>query len=239
MTALRSAGLVLAAALLALGVGVGIVVRGGLAAEESRELVITVSGRGAVQAAPEGAVISAVAQGISATPEEARAREEEVYARMSAALAPVKGIALVPGSYGLHPRYEYDPEKGGPAVVGYVASRRVEVHVAQAGDVGEVLTRLRQAGVESVVEVGFTAFEPQELRRRAIAAALSDARGRAESVAAALRAQVAEVVDVDIATGGPAPVRGIAGEAARRFTPVPVEVNASVTVRYVLRFTAK
>lgn len=238
MRALRAAAL--CAALLALGMGVASVGRGGVATDGSRELVIAVWGRAAVSSAPDRAVIKGAVQGSSASAQEARAQEEESFAQVRAALAPFAGIALVPGQYGVHPRYQYDPGRKEPGVAGYTASRQFEVRLEEVEVVGDVLARLHDAGAPSVHEVVFTVAQPEELQRQAIQAALGDAGGRAEAVAATLGARVAEVVDVSVWANDVVPaVFAAGGEAVNRSAPAPVKVDASVTVRYLLRYPAQ
>lgn len=231
---LSAVGVVIAIALLSLGVVPG----SGLVQAEpgkAEEFQLEVVGVGKATADPDYAIVQSAVEGAGATPEEARSAGEQLYEAVRQAVADID-VALIPGHYGIHPRHEYSEERREPQVVGYTASRSIEVRVSDITLVGDVLARLLDAGVASIHGVRFGALDSDAVRTQAIEAAIDDAAQQADAVASAMSARVARVAKISVAGQAPGPiVYAMREERSNSFDPSPVEVESNVTVRYILQ----
>lgn len=208
---------------------------------------IVVSGSGEVRAEPDEAVVRL---GVTAQAEDAQRAQAEVN-RVAAAI--LRGVAeqgvgeeaVQTSRLSLYPVYAERPRRSSaeepvePEIVAYRASNVVSVRLADLARVGPVIDTGIAAGANEVQGVDFRLRDDREQRRAALKAAVTDARGRAEAIAAALGGSVGAVEQVN--EGGVSvelprfDQRAMRMEAMAATTPVAagdVTVSASVTVRY-------
>lgn len=108
------------------------------------------------------------------------------------------------------------PGKAGPpeppAITGYQGTAAVVVKGQDVNRAGALMDAAMQAGATSVQGLSFGLKDDAELRRQALAAAIRDARPKAEAAAAAAGLTLGAVRSVEEAPfGGPVPAGGLGG----------------------------
>lgn len=199
---------------------------------------IVVSGTGRVAVRPDVADLRLGVAISMSTVAEARAAAAE---SMTAILAAVEtaGVArpdVRTALLSVQPRYDYRDGKP-PKLSGYDLSNVVEVTVRDLSVLGAVVDAALSAGATSLDGLSFRLDDPREAERDARTAAVTEARARAEVLAAAAGIAIAGVAD--IVEGGPAPIwpqpKAARMEAADASTPVEAgttEIAVTVTVTF-------
>ncbi len=204
--------------------------------DEDGGLLVQVVGVGSVTSDPDFATVGSAIEGVGETPQEARDAGDRLFESVNAAMGEL-GVKLIPGGYSVHPRYEYSEVRRASEIVGYSASRSLEVRVDDLTRVGDVLAALLEAGVGSIHGVTFDTTEAEELRRQAIKEAIADAAHQADAVAEAMGARVIRVEEITVDGANHGPILYASREGgSNAFEPSPVEVNSRVTVRYLLNY---
>jgi hypothetical protein len=121
------------------------------------------------------------------------------------------------------------------AVQGYVAQNSVSATIAELARVGAVIDAAVAAGANQVYGPSLARDDQAELYRRALRAALDDARADAQVLAAAANVSLGRVTAV-VEGGAPQPL-AYAADQARAAESTPVEpgtqqVTATVTVTF-------
>jgi len=208
-------------------------------AAEKLEKLVTVTGEGMVTATPDSAIIRL---GVSSQGKTARAASDANAKDMSAVLAAIKetGIAerdIRTTSLSLNPIY--DPNKTGPArLTGFRANNQVSVKIRDIGKLPSVLDRAIAAGANEMSGIEFLVSTQAKLLDQARAAAIADARRKAELYANAAGMKVGRVMA--IAEEGSAPptrlYQALRAGAAPSIAIAPGEqsLRAVVTVSYEL-----
>jgi uncharacterized protein len=204
---------------------------------------ITVTGTGRVSARPDVADLRLGVTFTEATVEAARAAGgralNEVLARLRAL-----GIAdrdVQTSIVSVNPQYDYSREGKPPRLAGYTITNLVAVTVRDIAKVGEAIDAALAAGATSVDRIAFRVADPSGLESEARAAAVVDARAKADSLAAAAGvsiAGVAAILEAGAAIPFPSSFPEMAKLAAQdASTPVEPGVNeitASVTIAFLL-----
>jgi uncharacterized protein YggE len=225
--------LVLAAAALA---GVGRPEAAG-GAEPDARAGITVTGLGTVKSVPDEAEVSLGVETQGATAKEALAENS---ARVERLLAALRGAGVAKGDirtqeFSVYPRYETD----GQSSSGYSARNSVSVKIRDLDRAGAILELAARAGANQTYGPMMSSSDREELQQKALAAAVRNARDKAEALAKAAGVGLGRVTAITEGYGGPQPlmyaadVRAKAAEAR----PVPIEpgtedVQATVTVTF-------
>jgi uncharacterized protein YggE len=171
---------------------------------------ITVTGEGKTMARPDRAVFNVGVEVHRATIEEARANSATAIDGMLTALRGL-GIAdddIRTAQLNIGPDYEYG--EAGRRLVGYVATSTIEVRMTDLEKIGKAIDTTVAAGGNDARLDGlrFELSDPEAARGEARAAAVANARTRAEQLAAAsgvtLGAPV--VIEEQASGGGPEPV---------------------------------
>lgn len=197
---------------------------------------IVVVGRGAVEAAPDRALVTIGAQAIRPTAQEAQERVSgtmtQVLQRVMALGIPRERIQTV--EINLYPQRR--PQSGD--ITGYQAVQRLRVTVDDLALVGRVLDAAVTAGANLLDGVSFTLRDSASYRARAFAAAAQDARAAANALAAAAGVTIARVVRIEEMGAGVPIVRGPMVQAApEASTPVlPGTLSVTAQVRVVFGF---
>lgn len=136
---------------------------------------------------------------------------------------------------------------GACAVTGYVASVTMTLRTGAVGKAGTVVGLLGRLGARDPHVTDFALAEPGAAQRRAIAAALVDAKARAEAIAAGAGVSLGRLVSAStggyaggdvVVTGShlrvepPPPPPPPPPPIAVDLTPRPIETQAQVTVAY-------
>lgn len=208
-----------------------------------KEDLVIARGEGLVKRVADRAFVTIAAESRSRQPKVA---QEANATAMTAVLARLKGLGLADDairtlSYGVQP--EYDWTDGKRSLRGYLARNVIEVRIDDVARVGEVVDTAVGSGATQVQNVRFTLKDMDEAEREALQLAASDARARAEALAAGVGRTVARVVRLD-EVGEQRPPElymarmsaSMAADAAPE-TPVvagEIEVRASVTLTAIL-----
>lgn len=207
---------------------------------------ISVTGLGEVRVTPDRAYVTVGVQSRAETAAEAAAENAR---RQSAILDTLRTMGygasqLMTTNFSVYPDMQTDDRGQRPRIVGYVVSNSVRVEVRQVAQVGRVLDAALARGANEVQGVNFFLADPDPVRRRAIADAVSKARLDAEALAAAAGGTVGRVLHV--ATGGP-PMQPMFGGVAmarggdmKMETPIaPGEEAVQAFVSIVYEFRAR
>jgi uncharacterized protein YggE len=206
---------------------------------------LRVSGEGRTTAAPD---VTVFALGVETTGKDVAGAVAEADRRMRAVSAALTGAGIASRDlrttrYDVVPERRFDPQRGGPGeLVGYrvVHELRVVVRGGDPARAGVALDAAMQGGANLVHSISFEKEDLSPERARALAAAVTAARGKAEALAAAAGRALGEVVAVSEASGR-APVvpfrkAMVATEAAGApLEAGELEVVAEVEVEFALR----
>lgn len=117
----------------------------------------------------------------------------------------------------------------------YIASQAVSVRIRDLRETGRVIDGAVEAGATEVLGPYFSLADPSRARRRAVAAAVAEARRKAQAMAGAAGLRLGGVVRVSEGAARPVAVR--TGRAAEERATPPIEpgrilVTAAVTVAF-------
>jgi uncharacterized protein YggE len=218
------------------------------APEESRDNLIHVSGTGKVTTTPDQAIILLAVETENA---DAKVAQQQNAQRMDAVVNTLKGAGipakdLRTTGYTIIPVTE---ENDKPLVTSKVRFYRVinnlEVRLNDVNRAGEVIDLAVANGANRVDQLSFTLSDKkqQEFRSQALTAAVTQARGDADAVVAALGKTIVDVNEVNVGNCY-VPIlydsRSMAMETvAGAGVPTPVEVGeidvtATVSIAYII-----
>ena len=188
---------------------------------------ITVAGEGRVAAKPDLAVTTLGVDVYAATLGEAMAEAAGTMERVWQTLrgAGLQDADLRTARYSVQVERPYDQKTGRPSdPPGYRVVNLVEARIRDLTRVGAILDEAIAAGANSVIDVAFTVADADSLESHARAAAMADARSRAEQLARLVGAELGPVVQ--ISEGGmvvPIPRFEVREVAARFQHSMPIE----------------
>jgi uncharacterized protein YggE len=196
---------------------------------------ITVNGSGAALATPNRAAFSF---GVITQAKTASAALNGNNAEMRKVIDAIKkaGVAakdVQTSSVSLSPRYS----QNGEDIVGYTASNTVNATIRNASRSGPVIDAAVGAGANQVYGPSFTRTDEAVLYRRALSAAVANARGKAQSLAGAAKVRLGQVRSIIESSVGPVPLaeKAGAGDAGAPIEPGTQRIEATVTVEFALR----
>jgi len=209
--------------------------------------VISVSGNGKVTTAPDRAIVSLAVETENGDVKKA---QQENAARMDRCINALKEMGLTSDDlkttgYNIHT--EMDRDNSGSILPGkvkyYKVTNTLEVTLSDINRTGEVIDTAIANGANSVNYISFTLSDEkaQELRSQALTAAVTQARGDADTVVNALNMKILGVQDVSVG-GSYSPMRYtdnfmLKGAEAAISTPIEpdtVDVTASVSISYLI-----
>ena len=137
-------------------------------------------------------------------------------------------------SVSLSPRYSANGED----IAGFTASNTVNATIRNVSRAGAVIDAAVGAGANQVYGPSFTRSDEALLYRRALAAAVANARSKAQTLARAGKVRLGRVLSIIESSTGPVPLAEKA--AAARDAGSPIEpgtqrIEASVTVEFAVR----
>ncbi len=197
---------------------------------------ITVSGTGIVTTVPNQAAFSFGVSTTGATAQDALAANA---VRMNKVIDALKRLglrsaALQTEEISLTPNTNQD----GTAVVNYSASNTVNATTDDLAKAGAIVDAAVGAGANLVSGPSLTPSDQLLLGRRALAAAIVDARARAEAIAVAAGVRLGTVQTVsEVSSSTPPILPGVEARAASPSTPVEagtVQTEEDVTVTYAI-----
>ena len=235
MTSRRMGALALGAAALAV-VAVGGATGSASAAAAAGPRSITAIGAGAALSTPNRAAFSF---GVTTQARSAAAALNSCSTEMRKVIDALKraGVAardIQTSSVSLSPRYS----ASGEDIAGFTASNTVNATIRNVSRSGAVIDAAVGAGANQVYGPSFTRSDEAVLYRRALAAAVANARGKAQALARAGKVRLGRVLSIIESSTGPVPLAEKA--AAARDVGAPIEpgtqrIEASVTVEFAVR----
>lgn len=204
---------------------------------------VVARGDGEVRAAPDLAVIAIGTEHMAKTPKEAQAVVAKAMTAVQQRLtaAGVAKDAIRTTAYDMQAQFDF--VSGKQVLRGYLARHVIDVRVEDLTRLGELLEAAIAAGGTSVQGVRFDLKQRAALEREALTRAVTDARARADAMAAGAGTSVIGIVRID-ETGGAEPVPGpvmmrmsaqMAGDAAPPVAPGETVIRASVTLTAQLK----
>ena len=203
--------------------------------------ILSVSGSGMVQSAPDQA---AVTLGVVTQAETAAEAQQENAAKAAAIRNALAALGIEDGDvkteeYNFRP--EYSREGAVRAVAGYTASNTMRVHVRNVAMVGDVVDAVLANGANTIHSLDFSIRDTDALRKRALESAVKDARSKADAIAHALGKSIVGVRHVTENTGMFQPRSGNgmmkSRDMAAESTPIDagtLSLTADVHIEFIL-----
>lgn len=200
---------------------------------------LTVTGEGQSSAQPDMATISLGVSSRAATAAEAMAQNAEAQGKVIEALK-AEGIEardIQTSGLNLSPMIDYQDGQA-PKLTGYAAQNMVTLRVRDIAALGGVLDKLVGSGANEISGISFSREDMTPALDAARAAAIVDARHRAEVMAEAAGMALGPLISLSEAQsgGGPRPMM-MAAEAKRADTPIEageLSVSANVTAVFAM-----
>lgn len=163
--------------------------------------ILSVSGSGMVQGAPNQATITLGVVTQSETAAEAQQENAGKATAIRNALAAlgIEDSDVKTEEYSFRP--EYSREGKERVVVGYMASNIMRVYVRNVSMVGDVVDTVLANGANTIHSLDFSIRDTDALRKRALESAVKDARSKADAIARALGKSIVGVHHVTENTG--------------------------------------
>jgi uncharacterized protein YggE len=165
-----------------------------LAADDAPRIV-SVSGEGEIVAQPDIAFVTLGVEARRPTMAEARA---EVSKTVDAVLALTRSLKIDPKLVNstrlqVQPEYSWNERDRQRVLLGYIVSRQVEIELRDLEQLGPLMERAVDAGVNQVGDARLDSSRRKDLEREAMALAVKDARLNAETLAGAAGARLGAV----------------------------------------------
>lgn len=174
------------------------------AARESAAGGITVVGKGEAFGRPDTAEIQIGAETFAETVAEATSQNETLIQSIMTALA-AQGVEekdIRTSNYSVWAEQIYG-ERGPEGIAGYRVNNLVTVVIRDVDAVSGVISAVTEAGANNIHGISFRVADPAALEDEARAAAIANARARAESLAALSGVTLGEVVTISEVIGQP------------------------------------
>jgi uncharacterized protein YggE len=211
------------------------------AAQTPLPRVITMSGHGEARATPDTAILSA---GVSAQAPTAAAALAANNSRMQAVIVALKKQGLPDkdiqtSNFSVSPQYASGNGEA-PRVTGYQANNQVEVRLEDVSKLGATLDALVAAGANQMNGVSFSIRNDAELLAQARAAAVAEARLKADIFSKAAGVGLGSILSIgENGNEGPRPLFAAAPMMARaKSVPVSLgeqSVAADVTIVWEIK----
>ncbi|MEA2986622.1 MAG: uncharacterized protein QOD94_2876 [Alphaproteobacteria bacterium] len=203
--------------------------------------LITVTGQGEVTVTPDLAVLNG---GVTTTGKTGREASEANAKLMTAVMQSLKatGIAdkdIQTSRLSLMPVYDSNPKINNERrIVGFRATNKVNIEIRNLDRISDVVDRMVVAGANDISDIRFTVTSPSKPLDEARAAAVADARRKAELYAQAANVKLG--MPVSITEQGAAPPRPMImmRQAEAASTPISVGdevLRVTVNVSYELQ----
>jgi uncharacterized protein YggE len=202
--------------------------------------VIVTSGEGLVQATPDRAFVSISAESRAKLPKDAQQANATAMTAVQAKLKAIGigGDAIRTTSVDLQPEFDY--QSGKQTLRGYVARNSIEVRVDAIERVGEVVDAAVGSGATSVSGVRFDLKDRDGIEKKALQAAVADARGRADVLAQAAGRSIDRIVRIDDQNvrSAPPPRQFMMAMKSADMAQTPVEAG-QLEIRATVTLTVK
>lgn len=207
---------------------------------------ITVSATGSVQLVPDKATVNFSVSSRENTAAQAQSENSKAVQKVLEALT-ARGIeekSICTTSYYMYPQYDYSD--GEERIIGYMVRTSLSIQDQDIDRVGELLTDCVAAGVNGVDSVTFLCSGYDEAYRQALAQAVAASREKAEALAKAAGKTLGEPLQITEgwqdtsarygrSVEAPYAMSKAADSAALSFQPGETEIQANVTVTYLMK----
>jgi uncharacterized protein YggE len=206
------------------------------AQDPSRQIVVAATGT--VSATPDMAVVNL---GVSREARTAAEALEGVSTAAAQVLERIGAAGIAPrdvqtASLSLYPVMDQTSARP-PQVRGYVASNDLTIRVRDLSALGGLLDTLVKEGANNLSGISFAMSDPKPLEAQARAAAVTDARAKAQTLAEAAGVVLGPVQSIQESGGFVQPalmMRGAMMEAAVPVASGELEVSVTVTVVFAI-----
>jgi uncharacterized protein YggE len=176
-----------------------------LAADDARPRTVAVSGTGEVVAEPDLARVNLGIEARRPTLAEARA---EVNAGVDRVLKLTRDLRIDPKQVNsarvqVQPEYNWNPKDRKRVLLGYIVSRQVQVELRDLEQLGPLLERAVDLGVNQVSDPMLDSSRRKDLEREAMTRAVEDARLNAETLARAAGTRLGPIRTLNGGASGP------------------------------------
>jgi uncharacterized protein YggE len=216
-----------------------------LAADDTRPRTVNVSGMGEVAAEPDLARITLGVE--SRKPSLAEARTE-VNSTIDRVLKLTRDLGIDPKHVNatrvqVQPEYSWNPKDRKRVLLGYLVHRQVQVELRNLEQLGPLLERAVDVGVNQVGDPALDSSRRKELEREAMSLAVQDARLNAEALAGAAGVRLGPVRSLNGSASGPpmpmfraqvAMADAAAAPPEATYQPGEMKFNANVNAEYDL-----
>ncbi|QYR21541.1 SIMPL domain-containing protein [Paenibacillus sp. sptzw28] len=252
----RRRSILLLAGALAVAVGIGTAIGAGGGKTDVYALdtsgavekgIITVTGSGDLQAAPDVAYVNVGIDTRAATAKEAQAKNANQFAALKKVLFGYNKLAekdvKTTGFY-VQPEYRYNNNDGTSKLTGYVATHSVQITTRNLDGIGQLLDGLSAAGANRVDGVQFDTEKQDQYELQVLEKAVANAKAKAEALAKAAGKQLNGVVNISQNNVSSTPIfnRGeyAAADKAAESAPTTVQtgeitVSANITVVFAMQ----
>jgi uncharacterized protein YggE len=212
----------------------GTVGAAGASSEATVQHSIVVTGQGSVSTVPDRAQVSF---GVSTDAKTASAALRANAVEMTKVIAAVKGEGVAAADtktdlVSLSPRYS----QNGDTVVGYTATNSVSATIRNLSKIGGTIDAAVDAGANQVSGPNLVRGDMTALYRAALRGAIANAKGKAQTIAAASGLHLRRITDVSEASSAPVPqpITKAGADAATPVEPGTQLVEAAVTVTFAV-----
>lgn len=204
--------------------------------------ILTMSGTGSVAIRPDMATVSI---GVEVTGPTADRALRANSAQMNKVLEVLRGFGLEEAdirtqNLGLNPRFRSRQNNNNEAlqIIGFVVSNTLNVRVRDLPKLGAILDGVVQSGANRIFSIRFDVSDPNVALDRARAAAVVDARHKAEIYAQAAGVAIGPLLSLSEGGGAVPQYRERASALAMDAVPVAeaeVEISATVVLRFAIK----
>ena len=193
---------------------------------------VTVTGNGAVSAVPDRASITAGVESRASTAQNALSENAKDMQAVIDALKAAGGKNITTSTVSLSPT---TTSEGVPN--GYSATNTVTAEFA-LGAAGKAIDAAVAAGANTIYGPTFTNSDRDALYKKALQAAVADAKSHAETLAGAAGREVGPAITISESSSAPGPLYAAKDSAGVAATPIvsgPQDTTAMVSVTYELK----
>jgi uncharacterized protein YggE len=201
---------------------------------------IVTTGSGEVTTSPDRATVYVGVQSKAPT---AAAAAADNARRQKAVLDTLRAMGLSSAqlstlNYSITPDVQYDRAGGAPRVTGYSVTNTVRAEVLRLEEVGRLIDAALDKGANQISSLEFFSSNSDDARRRALAAAVVNARGDAESMARAAGGNIGNLIELSTGASSVVPMDMVRSSAKLQLAaPTPIEpgtqtVRATVVARW-------
>jgi uncharacterized protein YggE len=201
---------------------------------------LTVTGKGEMSASPDVAylnlAVETTAKSASQAVKDNAEKTNKVMEAIKAKLSENDKVSTA--GYSLSPIYEYNNQTNQSEFKGYRASNQIMVKAHNLKEIGVIIDATAEAGLNNISSLTFDTTKSAEIRKKALAEAVKDAKATAQILAEAAGVKITRILQLSPSYDFPVPVYrdyAMAKESAAAAPPTPIEpgdltINATVSI---------